>query len=141
MVERIALFRSSTSALITITVLLTITFSLIFICSRGACLFVIWMILFITCCIFLLPVIIFRKNRNKIELSGSSVIKLNRLLRGARKIQIIQGEEEIVVKDYYTISNTMIKWYESYSSNIYDVIDGIKAGDTVLIDGAKLIII
>lgn len=141
MVERIALFRNSTLALITIIVLLTIAFSLIFICSRGVCLFVIWMILFITCCIFLLPVIILRKNRNKIELSGSSDIKLYRLLYQAKKIQIIQDEEEIVVKDHYTISHTMIKWYESYSARIYDVVDGIKAGDTVLIDGAKLIII
>ena len=141
MVERIALLRSSTSALITITILLTITFLLTFTFSKGICSFVIWMILFIICYIFLLPVIILRKKRNEIELSNFSLTKLYKLLKWAKKIQIIQGDTEIVVKDRYTISNTMIKWYESYSSKIYDVVDGIKAGDTVLIDGAKLIII
>lgn len=139
--ERIALWRSSTSALITITVLLTITFSLIFICSKGACLFVIWMILFITCCIFLLPIIILRKKKNEIELSGPSLVKLYRLLRGSKKIQIIQGEKEIVVTYYYTISDTTIKYYDSYRPQLYNVVDGIKAGDTVLIDGTRPIII
>jgi hypothetical protein len=140
-VKRIALLRSSTSALITIVTLLTIAFALIFICSQGACLFVIWMILLIICCFFLLPVIILRKKRNEIELTGLSLIKLHGLLRNAQKIQIIQGEEEIVVKDHYTISHTAIRWYESYPPKIYDVVDGIKAGDIVLIDGARLIII
>lgn len=140
-IERIALLRSSTSALITIVTLLTIAFTLVFICSQGACLFVIWMILLIICCFFLLPVIILRKKRNEIELSGSSNMKLYRLLRGAKKIQIIQGEEEIVVKDHYTISNTTIKWYDHLPPRVYDIVDGIKAGDIVLIDGARLVII
>lgn len=139
--ERIALLRSSTSALITITVILTITFSLTFTFSQGLCPFVIWMILFLICCFFLLPVIILRKKRNEIELSGSSNMKLYRLLRGAKKVQIIQGEEEIVATNYYTISDTTIKWYDSYSSKIYHVVDGIKAGDIVLVDGARLVII
>ena len=141
MVERIALLRSSTSALITITVLLTIAFSLVFICSQGACFFVIWMILFIICCFFVLPVIILRRKRNELELSGPSLSKLYRLLRGAKEIKIIQDEKEIVVKDHYTISNTMIKWYDHLPPRVYDVVDGIKAGDIVLVDGARLIII
>lgn len=140
-VERIALLRSSTSALITITVLLTITFLLTFTFSQNLCSFVIWIILFLIYCFFLLPIIILRKKRNEIELSGPSSTKLYRLLKWARKIQIIQGEEEIVVKDHYTISDTTIKWYDHLPPRVYDVVDGIKAGDIVLIDGARLVII
>ena len=141
MVERVAILRSSTAALITITILLTITFSLIFLCSQEVCSFVIWTILFIICCIFLLPVIILRTVKGKIELSGPSSVKLYRLLRLARQIQIIQGDTEIVVKNHYTISDTTIKWYETYSSKIYNVVEGIKAGDSVLVDGVKLVLI
>lgn len=141
MVERIALLRSSTSALITITVILTITFSLTFTFSQSLCPFVIWMILFHICCFFVLPIIILRKKRNEIELSGTSLVKLYRLLRNSRKIQIIQGEKEIVVTDHYTISNTAIKWYDHFQLHVYDIVDGIKAGDTVIVDGAQLIII
>lgn len=141
MVKRIALLRSSTSALITITVILTIIFSLTFTFSQSLCPFVIWMILFHICCFFVLPIIILRKKRNEIELSGTSLIMLYRLLRGARRIQIIQGEEEIVVKDHYTISHTAIKRYDHLPPRVYDVVDGIKAGDTVLVDGTQLIII
>jgi hypothetical protein len=86
-------------------------------------------------------VIILRKKRNEIELSGSSNMKLYRLLRGAKKVQIIQGEEEIVATNYYTISDTTIKWYDSYRPQLYHVVDGIKAGDIVLVDGARLVII
>lgn len=141
MIERVALLRSSTSALITITVILTITFSLTFTFSQGICPFVIWMILFLLCCFFLLPVIILRSKRNEIELSGPSETKLYRLLKWAKKIQIIQGDTEIVVKDHYTISNTTIKWYDHLPPRVYDIVDGIKAGDTVIVDGVKLIII
>lgn len=90
---------------------------------------------------FLLPVIILRKKRNEIELSGPSLVKLSSLLRWANKIQIIQGDQEIVVTDHYTISNTAIKWYHHLPPRVYDVVDGIKAGDTVLVDGTQLIII
>jgi hypothetical protein len=68
-------------------------------------------------------------------------MKLSRLLRGAKKVQIIQGEEEIVATNYYTISDTTIKWYDSYRPQLYHVVDGIKAGDIVLVDGARLVII
>lgn len=141
MVEKIALLRSSTSALITITVILTITFSLTFTFSQSFCPFVIWMILFHICCFFVLPIIILRKKRNEIELSGTSLVKLYRLLRGAKKVQIIRDEEEIVVTNYYTISDTTIKWYDHLPPRVYDIVDGIKAGDTVLVDGVQLIII
>lgn len=140
MVERIPLLRSSTSTIITIVTLLTISFALIFICS-SLCPLVIWIVLFITCCIFLLPVLILRTERGKIELSGPSSTKLYRLLRRAKKIQIIQGDTEIVVRDYYIVSDTTIKWYESYTSKMYNVVNGIKEGDIILLDGAKLIII
>lgn len=141
MVERVALFRSSTSALITITVILTITFVITFMCSQSICSFSIWMILLIICCFVLLPIIILRKKRNEIKLSGPSLCGLYRLLKWAKTIQIIQGKEKIIVKDHFTISDTTIKWYDHLPPRVYDVVDGIKAGDTVLVDGAKLIII
>lgn len=141
MVERTALFLSSTTVLIIITILLTIVFSFVFTFSQGSCPFVIWMVLFLLCCFFILPLVILRKKRDEIELSSASSFKLSRLLRWATRIQIIQGDTEIVVRNHYTTSHTTIKWYEDYSSRRYNVVDGIKAGDTVLVDGAKLIII
>lgn len=141
MVERIALLRSSTTALIIISVILTIAFAIIFMCSQSICSFVIWIVLFIMCCIFLLPIIILRTAEGKIELSDPSNVKLYRLLNWAKKIQIIQGDTEIVVKNHYTISYTEIKWFDTYSYKIYDIANGLKAGDTVLVDGVKLILI
>ena len=141
MVERVALFRSSTAALITITILLTIVFSLTFIFSQGLCPFVIWMTLFLLCCFSILPIIILGKKRNQTELCTTSSFRLSHLLRWAQKIQIIQGGTEIVVKNHYITSNTTIKWYNDITTSIYNVVDGIKAGDTVLVDGVKLIII
>lgn len=141
MVERVALFRSSTTALITITIILTIVFSFVFTFSQGSCSFVIWMVLFLLCCFFVLPILILRKKRDEIELSDVSLFKLSHLLEWANRIQIIQGDTEITINNFSTISDTTIKWYEDYSSRRYNVVNGIKAGDTVLVDGAKLIII
>lgn len=141
MVERVALFRSSTTALIIITILLTIVFSFVFTFSQGSCPFVIWMALFLLCCFFILPLVILRKKRYEIELYSVSLFKLSHLLEWATKIQIIQGDTEITINNFSTVSDITIKWYEDYSSRRYNVVDGIKAGDTVLVDGAKLIII
>ena len=141
MVERVALFRSSTTALITITIILTIVFSFVFTFSQGSCPFVIWMVLLLLCCFFILPLVILRKKRDEIELYSVSSCKLSHLLEWAARIQIIQDGTEITINNFSTVSDTTIKWYEGYLSKRYNVINGIKAGDTVLIDGAKLIII
>ena len=141
MVERIALFQDSTVVLITITIILTIVFSFVFTFSQGSCPFVIWMILLLLYCFFILPLVILRKKRDEIELSSASSFKLSHLLEWAARIQIIQDGTEITINNFSTVSDTTIKWYEGYLSRRYNVVEGIKAGDTVLIDGAKLIII
>ena len=144
MVERIALIKWSTGALITVVSIIVPLLILVFTFGEF-CPFALWAWFLIISVIFLIPLAITGTVRNGEPLTNASDMKLWRLLNKREPVQIITGDEEFTIKNYYITCDNLVKWYPKGYWNgevrYSNLVEEIQKGNTVLIGGAKLIIV
>lgn len=144
MVERTILFKWTTGAILTVLSIIVPLSILIFTFSR-LCPFALWAWILIISSVFLIPLSITRTTRDGEPLTSASDMRLWRLLNKREPVRIITNDEEFTIKDYYITSDTMIKWYPNgyWGGNVRysNLVEEIQKGNTVLVGGAKLIII
>ena len=144
MVERIALIRWSTGGLLTLVSIIVPLSILIFTFSH-LCSFALWAWILIISAIFLIPLAITRTARDGEPLTSASDMRLWRVLHKKKQITLIINDEKFVIDNYYVTSDTIIKWYPRGYWNgevkYYNIAEGIQKGHTIIIDGAKLVVI
>lgn len=144
MVERIALLKCSTGALITIVSIFIPIFILLFALSE-CCSFALWTWFIIPSAVLLIPIAILGTIRDGESLTSASDMKLWRLLNKQAPIQITTNDESFTIEKYAVTSDTLIKWYPKgyWNSEVryYSIVEGIYKGHTILIGGVKPIII
>lgn len=143
MVERIALVKWTTGAIITV-VSIIVPLTILLVTSSTFCSFALWAWVLIISAIFLTPLAITRTARVD-DLTPASDMKLWRLLHKKSPVTRIIDGEETVIENYYVTCDTVIKWYpKGYwngDAEFYNVVEGIQKGHTIIIDGAKLIVV
>lgn len=144
MVERIALLKRTTGAILTV-VSIIVPLTVLLVTFSTFCSFALWAWVLIISAIFLIPLAIFSTERGKEVLTSASDMKLWTLLNKKVPIQIITNDEEYTIKSYDVTLDTLVKWYPKGYWNgevrYYDVVEGIHKGHTVLVGGVKLILV
>lgn len=144
MVERITLVKWSTGALLTV-VSIIVPLTILIVAFSHFCPFALWAWVLIISAIFLIPLAILSTARDGESLTSASDMKLWRLLNKREPVQIITGDEEFTIKDYYITCDTLIKWYPKGYWNgevrYSNLVEEIQKGHTVLVSGAKLILV
>lgn len=144
MVERIALVKWSTGALITV-VSIIVSLIILLVTFSTFCSFTLWAWILIISAIFLIPLAILGTARDGEPLTSASDMKLWRLLNKGEPIRIITNDAEFIIKNYYKTGDNLIKWYpkEYWNSEVKysNLVEEIQQGHTVLVGGVKLIIV
>ena len=144
MVERTILFKWTTGAILTVLSIIIPLVILIFTFSTF-CPFAFWAWILIISAIFLIPLAITRTARDGEPLTSASDMRLWRVLHKKKQITLIINDEKFVIDNYYVTSDTIIKWYPRGYWNgevkYYNIAEGIQKGHTILIEGAKLIVV
>lgn len=144
MVERILLFKWTTGAILTV-VSIIVPLTILLVTFSICCPFALWAWVLIISAIFLIPLAISRTIRVGDALTSASDMKLWRLLHKKSQVKRIIDGEETVIDNYYVTCDTIIKWYPRGYWNgdpeFYNVAEGIQKGHTIIIEGAKLIVV
>lgn len=144
MVERIALFKWTTGALLTVVGII-VPITILLITFSTFCSFALWAWILIISAIFLIPLAILSTERDGEALTSASDMKLWRILNKRPSIHIITNDEDITIDNYTVTCDTLVKWYPKGYWNgevrYYNIVEGIHKGNTVLVGGAKLVLV
>ena len=144
MVERIALLKWTTGAIITV-ISIFVPLSILLITFSTFCSFALWAWVLIIGTIFITPLAITGTVKTGDPLTSASDMKLWRLLNKQNPIHVITNDEDFTIERYTVTHDNLVKWYPKGYWNgevrYYNIVEGIYQGHTILIGGVKPIII